>query len=137
MWLGAAIAVVASLLLTTIAAALESSINGPGTRVVAPPVLWAVGGGAGLALGAVVASWLSRRAWPGIFAAFVASVPYLILVVLGYNSSDLATDDQILGSLFVVVIPGLLVAIVAAWLTAMVARAVGNRRAAGPEPAAG
>ena len=137
MWLGAAIAVVASLLLTTIAAALESSINGPGTRVVAPPVLWAVGGGAGLALGAVVASWLSRRAWPGIFAAFVASVQYLILVVLGYNSSDLATDDQILGSLFVVVIPGLLVAIVAAWLTAMVARAVGNRRAAGPEPAAG
>jgi peptidoglycan/LPS O-acetylase OafA/YrhL len=137
MWLGAAIAVVASLLLTTIAAALEPSINGPGTRVVAPPVLWAVGGGAGLVLGAVVASWLSRRAWPGIFAAVVASVPYLILVVVGHNSSDLATDDQILGSLFVVVIPGLLVAIVAAWLTAMVARALGNRRASGPEPAAG
>jgi hypothetical protein len=137
MWLGAAIAVVASLLLTVIAAALGSSINGPGTRVVAPPVLWAVGGGAGLTLGAVVASWLSRRAWPGVFAAFVASVPYLVLVVLGYNSSDLATEDQIVGSLLVVVLPGLLVAIVAAWLAARLARTVGNRRVGEPEPAAG
>ena len=89
MWLGAAIAVVASLLLTTLAAALESSINGPGTRTVAPPVLWALGGGAGLVLGAVVASWLIRRAWPGILAAVVGSVPFLVLVILGYNSTDL------------------------------------------------
>ena len=137
MWLGAAIAVVASLLLTTIAAALESSINGPGSRVVAPPVLWAVGGGAGLVLGAVVASWLSRRAWPGIFAAFVASVPYLVLVVVGYNSSDLDAENQIVGSLLIVVLPGLLVAMVFAWLTAMVARAVAGRRPVQPEPAAG
>src|SRR5204863_4914516 len=79
MWLGAAIAVVASLLLTTIAAALESSINGPGTRAVAAPVLWAFGGGAGLVLGAVVASWISRRAWPGIFAAVVGALPFLVL----------------------------------------------------------
>jgi hypothetical protein len=136
MWLGAAIAVVASLLLTTIAAALESSINGPGSRVVAPPVLWAVGGGAGLALGAVVASWLSRRTWPGIFAAFVASVPYLVLVVVGYNSSDLDAENQIVGSLLIVVLPGLLVAMVFAWLTAMVARAVAGRRPVQPEPAA-
>jgi hypothetical protein len=135
MWLGAAIAVVASLLLTTIAAALESSINGPGSRVVAPPVLWAVGGGAGLALGAVVASWLSRRTWPGIFAAFVASVPYLVLVVVGYNSSDLDAENQIVGSLLIVVLPGLLVAMVFAWLTAMVARAVAGRRPVQPEPA--
>ena len=89
MWLGAAIAVVASLLLTTVAAALESSINGPGKREVAAPVLWAFGGGAGLLSGAVVASWLSRRAWPGIFAAVVGALPFLVLVVLGYNSSDL------------------------------------------------
>ena len=41
MWLGAAVAVVATLLLTTIAAALESSVNGPGRRVVAAAVLWA------------------------------------------------------------------------------------------------
>ena len=47
MWLGAAIAVVTSLLLTTLAAALESSVNGPGSRSVAAPILWAVGGGSG------------------------------------------------------------------------------------------
>jgi hypothetical protein len=135
MWLGTAIAIVASLLLTTLAAALVSSINGPGSRVVAPPVLWAVGGGAGLILGAVVASSLSRRTWPGIFAAFVASVPYLILVVIGYNSSSLRAEDQIVGSLVVVVLPGFVVAMAAAWLTAMVARAVGGRRDA--EPVAG
>jgi hypothetical protein len=135
MWLGTAIAVVASLLLTTIAAALESSVNGPGSRVVAPPVLWAVGGGFGLTLGAVVAAWLSRRAWPGVFAAFVASVPYLILVVIAYNSSDLRAEDQIVGSLIVVVLPGFVVAMIAAWVTAMLARAFGSRRDA--EPVAG
>lgn len=135
MWLGAAIAVVASLLLTTVAAALESSINGPGSRVVAPPVLWAFGGGAGLVLGAVVASWLSRRAWPGIFAAFVASVPFLVLVVMGYNSSDLNAENQIVGSLIVVVLPGLVVAMIVAWLTAMVARSIAGRRRTQPEPA--
>jgi hypothetical protein len=136
MWLGAAIAVVASLLLMTIAAALESSINGPGSRTVAAPVLWAFGGGAGLVLGAVVASWLSRRTWPGVFAAFVASVPYLILVVVGYNSSDLRAEDQIVGSLLIVVLPGLVAAILFAWLTAVLARAFG-RRSLEPEPAAG
>jgi hypothetical protein len=137
MWLGAAIAVVASLLLTTLAAALESSINAPGSRAIAPPVLWAFGGGFGLVLGAVVASWVSRRAWPGIFAAFVASVPYLVLVVVGYNSSDLRAEDQIVGSLLIVVVPGLVAAMVFAWLAAMVSRAVGARRAPTPEPAAG
>jgi hypothetical protein len=134
MWLGAAIAVVASLLLTTLAAAMESSINGPGSRTVAAPVLWAFGGGAGLVIGAVVASALSRRAWPGIFAAFVASVPYLVLVVVGYNSSDLRAEDQIVGSLLIVVLPGLLVAILAAWLTAVLMRTIGNRRASDPGP---
>ena len=137
MWLGAAIAVVASLLLTTIAAAAESSVNGPGSRNVAIPVLWAVGGGAGLAIGAMVAAWLSRRAWPGIFAAIVGALPYLVLVVIGYNSSDLRTEDQIVGSLIVVVLPGLLVAMLVAWLTAMLARAVGGRRRRDPEPVSG
>jgi hypothetical protein len=137
MWLGTAIAVVASLLLTTLMAAAESSINGPGSRVVAAPVLWAVGGGAGLVLGAVVASWLSRRAWPGVFAAFVASVPYLVLVVVGYNSSDLDAENQIVGSLFIVVLPGMVVAMIAAWLTAIVARRIAGRRRMQPEPAAG
>jgi hypothetical protein len=124
MWLGTVIAVVASLLLTTVAAAMESNINGPGSRVVAPPVLWALGGGAGLLLGAVVASWISRRTWPGVFAAAVGSLPLLVLVVLGYNSSDLRAEDQIVGSLIVVVLPGLVVAMIVAWLTAMLARMV-------------
>jgi len=137
MWLGAAIAVVASLLLTTLAAAMESSINGPGTRTVAAPVLWAFGGGAGLVIGAVVASALSRRAWPGIFAAFVASVPYLVLVVVGYNSSSLRAEDQIVGSLLIVVLPGLVVAMLAAWCTAVVVRAIGSRRGGDPGPVAG
>ena len=125
MWLGAAIAVVASLLLTTLAAALESTINGPGSRAVAPPVLWAFGGGIGLVLGAVVASALSRKTWPGIFAAFAGSVPFLILVIVGYNSKDLRAEDQIVGSLAVVVIPGLVAAVVCAALAAFVARLVG------------
>ena len=135
MWLGAAIAVVTSLLLTTVAAALESSVNGPGSRTVAPPVLWAFGGGAGLVLGAVVAAWLSRRAWPGIFAAVVGAVPFLVLVIVGYNSSDLRAEDQVVGSLIVVVLPGLVVAIGVAWFTALLARLIGgSRREASPEP---
>jgi peptidoglycan/LPS O-acetylase OafA/YrhL len=126
MWLGAAIGIVTSLLLTTLAAALESTINGPGSRTVAPPVLWAFGGGIGLVLGAVVASWLSRKAWPGIFAAFAGSIPFLILVIVGYNSKDLRAEDQIVGSLLVVVVPGLLVAMGFAVLSAFVARLVGG-----------
>ena len=69
-------------------------------------MLWAVGGGAGLVLGAVVAAWLTRRAWPGVFAAVVGAVPFLVLVVFGYNSCDLRTEDQVVGSLIVVVLPG-------------------------------
>ena len=140
MWTGAAIAVVASLLLTTLAAALESTINGPGSRTVAPPVLWAFGGGIGLVLGAIVAAWLSRKAWPGILAAFAGSVPFLILVIVGYNSSDLRAEDQIVGSLLVVVVPGLLVAIGFAIVTAWVARLVGgpaSRAGTGAGSAAG
>jgi hypothetical protein len=134
-WLGAAIAVVTSLLLTTLAAALESSVNGPGSRTVAPPVLWAFGGGAGLVLGAVVAAWLTRRTGPGIVAALVGAVPFLVLVIIGYNSSDLRAEDQVVGSLIVVVLPGLLVAMAFAWFTALLARLVGgSRRAASPEP---
>ena len=134
MWLGAAIAVAASLLLTTLAAALESSINGPGSQTVAPPVLWAVGGGAGLALGAVVAAWLSRRTWPGILAAVVGAVPLLVLVIFGYNSTDLRAEDQVVGSLIIVVLPGLVAAILLAWVTALVARFVGGTRRADAAP---
>jgi len=69
-----------------------------------------------------------------VFAAVVGALPFLVLVVVGYNSSDLRAEDQIVGSLIVVVLPGLLVAMIAAWLTAMLARAVGGRRA---EPVSG
>jgi peptidoglycan/LPS O-acetylase OafA/YrhL len=126
MWLGTAIAVVAGLLLTTLAAALESTINGPGSRTVAPPVLWAFGGGLGLVLGAVVASSLTRKAWPGIFAAVVGAVPFLVLVIVGYNSTDLRAEDQIVGSLVVVVVPGLLVAVGFALLSAFLTRLIGG-----------
>jgi hypothetical protein len=132
MWLGAAIAVVASLLCTTIAAALESSINGPGERVVAAPVLWGLGGGFGLVLGAIVASWLSRRIWPGVFAAIVGAVPWTILLVVAYNSGDLKTEDQIVGTLVVLVLPALIAATLFAIGTALLARLVtgGRRRTA-------
>jgi drug/metabolite transporter (DMT)-like permease len=127
MWLGALIAVVAGLLLTALAAALESSINGPGHREVAPPVLWALGGGLGLALGAIVASWISRRVWPGVVAALLGAVPFLILLIFGYNSSDLKESDQVVGSLVVVVLPALLGAIVLATVAALLARLVRGR----------
>jgi peptidoglycan/LPS O-acetylase OafA/YrhL len=124
MWLGAAIAVVASLLLTTLAAALESTINGPGTRNIAPPVLWGLGGGAGLVLGAVVASWLTRKVWPGVVAALIGAVPFLVLLVVAYNSSDLRAEDQVVGSLIVLVLPALIAATIFATFTALLARLV-------------
>jgi hypothetical protein len=127
MWIGAAIAVVASLLGTTIGAALESSVNGPGERVVAVPVLWGVGGGFGLVLGAVVASWLTRRIWPGIFAATVGAVPWLLLLVVAYNDGDLKTEDQIVGTLLVLVIPALVVATLFAIGAALLSRLVHGR----------
>ena len=128
MWLGAAIAVVASLLFTTIAAAMESSINGPSERVIAAPVLWGLGGGAGLVLGAVVASWISKRVWPGVFAAFAGALPWTILLVIAYNSGDLKTEDQIVGTLVVLVLPALIVATLFAIGTAFLARLVSGGR---------
>jgi hypothetical protein len=121
-WLGATIAIVAGLLLTTLAAALESTINGPGSRVVALPVLWALGGGLGLALGAVVASWITRRIGPGVVAALLGAIPFLVLVILGYNSNDLKASDQVIGSLIVVVLPAFLAAVMCAVLAALLAR---------------
>jgi hypothetical protein len=131
MWIGAAVAVVAGLLGTTVAAALESTVNGPGERVVAIPVLWGVGGGFGLVLGAVVGAWLTRRIWAGIFAALVGALPWLVLLVIGYNSGDLRTEDQIVGTLMVLVVPALLVASLFAVGAALLSRLVhgGFRRA--------
>ena len=64
-WLGGVIAVVSALLLTILGASLESTVNAPGRRAVAEPVLWALGGGAGLTLGAMVSAWITRRASAG------------------------------------------------------------------------
>jgi len=134
--LGALIAVVTALLLTVIGDTLASALNGPGHRAVAAPVLWALGGGLGLALGAVVASAISRRVWPGVLAAFLGAVPLLVLVILGYNSSDLKAEDQVVGSLVVVVLPGFVAAVVFAVLTTLVARLVAGppARRSGTEP---
>ncbi len=121
---GAAVAVVASLLLTVLAASLESSINGPGTRNIAPPVLWGLGGGAGLVLGAVVAASLARRAWPGVIAALIGAAAFLALLVLGYNSNDLKASDQVVGSLIILVLPAFLAAVLFANITAVAARLV-------------
>jgi len=134
MWLGAAIAVVASLLFTTIAAAAESSINGPGQRVIAPPVLWGLGGGAGLVLGAIVASSISKRVWPGVFAALAGALPWTILLIVAYNSGDLRTEDQIVGTLVVLVLPALIVATLFAVGTAFLARLVSRGRRRAPTP---
>jgi hypothetical protein len=122
--LGMVIAVVAGLLLTVLAASLDSSVNGPGHRAIAEPVLWGLGGGAGLVLGSVVASWLTRRAGPGILVAVVGGVAVLVLLVVGYNSSDLRFGDQVVGTLVVVVLPEVLVASLAAVVAMLLARLV-------------
>ena len=127
-WLGAAIAVVSALLLTVLAAALESTVNGPGRRTVAEPVLWAIGGGAGLTIGAVVSSWLSRRALAGALAALIGAIAVLALVVVAYNSSDLRFEDQLVGTLIIVVLPGYVAAVIIGAVAAFVARLFGGRR---------
>jgi hypothetical protein len=113
-WIGWGIAVVASLLFTVLAAALESTVNPPGTRTVAPPVLWALGGALGLSLGAFFASVVTRRFWPGALAALVGAAPFLVLVLVGYNDDTLDLHDQVIGSILVVVLPAVGVGLVAA-----------------------
>jgi len=121
-WLGSAVAVVSALLLTVLAASLESTVNGPGTRTVAEPVLWALGGGAGMTLGAVVSAWITRRASAGAMAALIGAIAMLVLVVLAYNSSDLRFEDQLVGTLIIVVLPGYVAAVIVGAFTAFVAR---------------
>jgi hypothetical protein len=125
--IGAAVAVVASVLLTVAAASLESTVNGPGTTRVAAPVLWGLGGGAGLCAGAVVASMIARRVGPGVLAALFGAVPFLAVVVLVYNDGQLTVGDQVVGSLVVVVLPALIAGVVFACLGMMAGR-VGRRR---------
>jgi hypothetical protein len=127
-WIGCGVAVGATLLLAVLAAAAESTVNGPGTRTLAPPVLWAVGGGLGLCLGAGIASWLTRRVGPGVIAAGAGVIPLLVLLIVAYNDKSLRFEDQVVGTLIVAVLPGFLVAVLVAVCTAYGARLFGAGR---------
>jgi hypothetical protein len=128
-WIGCGVAVGATIVLTAVAAALESTVNGPGSRTLAPPVLWALGGGAGLCLGAGTAAWLTRRVGPGVLAAAVGLVPFLVFVILGYNDKSLRLEDQVVGTLIVVVLPGFAAAVLVAVAAAFASRLFGARQA--------
>ena len=130
MWLGAAIAVAGAVVLTVIAASLQSTINEPGRRNIAEPVLWAFGGGAGLATGAVVTGWITRRIGAAALAALIGAVAFLALVIVAYNSTDLRFEDQVVGTLIVVVLPAFLGGVVCGAIAALLARLVGRQRAA-------
>jgi hypothetical protein len=127
-WLGSATAVVSALLLTVLAASLESTVNSPGAKTVAEPVLWAIGSGAGLTLGAVVAAWITRRTRAGALAALIGAIAVLVLVVLAYNNTDLRFEDQLVGTLIIVVLPGYVAAVIVGALAALLARLFRGRR---------
>jgi len=127
MWIGAAVAVVATLLLAVLADTLESVVNSPGSRTLAEPVLWGLGGGLGLSLGAGTASWLTRRIGPGVLAALIGTVPFLVFVVLAYNDKSLRLEDQVVGTFIIVVFPGFVVAVLVATGAAFASRLVGAR----------
>ena len=112
-----------------IAASLESTINGPGTRNIAPPVLWALGGATGLAIGAFFASWVTRRWWPGAQAAFFGAIAFMVLVIVAYNHKDLGLEDQVVGSLMIVVLPAFFGGLITAWLGKVAARLFTRRPA--------
>ncbi|MET0420169.1 MAG: hypothetical protein ABW073_00555 [Acidimicrobiia bacterium] len=124
-WVGCGVAIVATLGLTALAAALESTVNGPGSRTLAPPVLWGFGGGLGLCIGAFLTAWLTRRAILGILAAVLAAIPFLALVILAYNDKSLTFEDQFVGSLVIVVLPGIAAAVVFAFAGVFGARLFG------------
>jgi fucose permease len=126
-WVGCGVAVGATLVLTTAAAALESTVNSPGDRTVAAPVLWAFGGGLGLCIGAFVTAWLTRRVGPGVLAACVGAIPFLILVIIAYNDDSLRFEDQLVGSLVIVVLPGLVAAVLCAIAGAWAGRILGRQ----------
>jgi hypothetical protein len=120
--IGAVIAVVASVLLTVIAASLESTVNGPGRREIAEPILWALGGGLGMTLGGVFAAWVTRRMVPGALAALFGAAAFLVLVILAYNSKDLRLEDQVVGTLLILVLPAYMGALLCSAVAAMVSR---------------
>jgi hypothetical protein len=121
-WIGAGVAVVLAIVLAVIAHALEPTINGPGSRTVAPPVLWAVGGGIGLSVGAFIASLLTGRWWTGAQAALLGGLAFLLLVIVAYNDKSLRLEDQVVGSLIIVVLGPFLIALGAAWVGKLASR---------------
>ena len=125
-WFGAGISVFGAILFAVIAHALEPTINGPGTRNLAPPVLWGLGGALGMGLGAFVASFGTRRFWPGAQAAFFGALAFLVLVILAYNDKTLRLEDQVVGSLIIVVVPAFLGGLVAAVVGKFCGRAFGR-----------
>jgi hypothetical protein len=131
-WLGTAIAVIAALLLTVLAASFESTINEPGRRSVAEPVLWAIGGGAGLALGAIVTGWMTRRAGMAALAAFFGGIAMLVLVIVAYNSTDLRFEDQLVGTLIIVVLPAYVGAVLLGAIAALAGRLFARQATALP-----
>jgi hypothetical protein len=128
LWLGAAIALGASLLLTFVGASLESTVNGPGHRAIAEPVLWAIGGGAGIAIGALVTGWITGRVGLAALAGLFGAAAMLALVVVAYNSKDLRFEDQLVGSLIVVVLPAYVGGVVIGTIGALAGRIAGHRR---------
>jgi hypothetical protein len=121
-WLGALIAVVAGVAFTVIAASLASSVNGPGRQEIAEPLLWALGGGLGMTLGGVVAAWATRRAGAGALAALLGAVTFLVLLIVEYNSKDLRFEDQLVGTLVVLVVPSYVAALLCSSVAAVAAR---------------
>ena len=67
-----------------------------------------------MGLGAFVASFGTRRFWPGAQAAFFGALAFLVLVILAYNDKTLRLEDQVVGSLIIVVVPAFLGGLVAA-----------------------
>jgi hypothetical protein len=131
-WWGAAISVGATLVLTVVAASLESTINGPGRRSVAEPVLWALGGGVGIALGSVVTAWITRRVGMAALAGLGGAAALLVLLIVAYNSTDLRFEDQLVGTLIIVVLPAYIGALACATVVALLARAFDRRSPAVP-----
>ena len=74
-----------------------------------------------------------------MLAALIGLVPFLLLLVLAYNDKSLRLEDQVVGTLIVVVLPGFLAAVLVATATAFAARLTtsrsGGERSGGQRPA--
>ena len=62
-------------------------------------------------------------------AALIGAVPLLVLVIVAYNSTDLRFEDQLVGTLIVVVLPAYVGAVACGAIAAVTARLFGGRQA--------